>query len=323
MTINHESFCSPDMILAMSTKLLLIPTILFLFYLNDVDVFAQNNNVYDTNSNKQMGDKKSYVIKYSLDGGFTGAHKFIWYNSTSNHLISNYKSNASLNDLRLSEALFDLQPSPDQQKNLSKLISDGNFFNISFNNNKPDCCDIAYFGLEIVMDNKMNYVSWTSGNIWEDANYERLPPIVISIVDTLDRYTVDSTMLFSKSKIKDKFEIKREIIYDADLLLAEKNYTQAYFLYDKALEIDSTDVDALVNKAYSLIGLNQLENASLLIDKALNIQEDIYTLIAKATILIEMGQGEEALGSIDRALELDPNNAKALEMKTELSDIVE
>jgi tetratricopeptide (TPR) repeat protein len=94
-------------------------------------------------------------------------------------------------------------------------------------------------------------------------------------------------------------------------------------LYDKALEIDSTDVDALVNKAYSLIGLNQLENASLLIDKALNIQEDIYTLIAKATILIEMGQGEEALGSIDRALELDPNNAKALEMKTELSDIVE
>lgn len=314
MTMNHES-CSPDKILVMATKLLLILVILVLFYLNEVDIHAQNNNVYDTNSNEQIGDKKSYVIKYSLDGGFTGAHNFIWYNSTSNHLISNYKSNASLYDLRQSEALFDLQLSHDQQKNLSKLISDGNFFNISFNNNQPDCCDIAYFGLEIVMDNKMNYVSWTSGNIWEDANYERLPPIVINIVDTLHRYTVDSTMLFSESKIKDKFEIKREIIYDADLLLAEKNYTQAHLLYDKALEIDSTDVDALVNKAYSLIGLNQLENASLLIDKALNIQGDIYTLIAKATILIELGQGQEALGWIDRALELDPNNAKALEMK--------
>jgi hypothetical protein len=43
--------------------------------------------------------------------------------------------------------------------------------------------------------------------------------------DTLRQYTSNSTLIFSESRIKDKFEIKREIIYEANLLLAQKLYT--------------------------------------------------------------------------------------------------
>jgi hypothetical protein len=43
--------------------------------------------------------------------------------------------------------------------------------------------------------------------------------------DTLGQYTTNSTFIFSESRIKDKFEIKREIIYEANLLLAQKLYT--------------------------------------------------------------------------------------------------
>jgi hypothetical protein len=42
--------------------------------------------------------------------------------------------------------------------------------------------------------------------------------------DTLGQYTTNSTLIFSESRIKDKFEIKREIIYEANLLLAQKLY---------------------------------------------------------------------------------------------------
>lgn len=266
-----------------------------------------------------QNDLKGYVIKYSAEGGFTGRHDYAWYNSTTNHLLSNHKINTSLYDLRLSNALFDTQLSSAQQENLSKMITNGNFFNISFYNDKPACCDISYYNLEIKMGNTMNSVSWTSRNIGVDPNYEKLPPIIMKIVDTLGQYTANSTLIFSESRIKDKFEIKRDIIYEANLLLAQKNYSQAESLYDKALKIGPDDVDALVGKAHSLIGMGQLANATSLIDNALDIQpSDIYALIAKAIVLTEMGQVVQAIAWIDKALEVDPTNAKAIEMKNKI-----
>ncbi len=79
---------------------------------------------------------------------------------------------------------------------------EGHLFNTSFNNNKPPCCDIGYYGLEVILINKLNSVSWRSGNTWDDTNYEKIPAIVTTIVDTLNQFTANSKLLFSESKIK-------------------------------------------------------------------------------------------------------------------------
>lgn len=59
-----------------------------------------------------------------------------------------------------------------------------------------------YFNFEMIVTNKLNSVSWTSENLWDDTNYKRIPSIVTTIVDTLDQYTANSTLLFSESKLK-------------------------------------------------------------------------------------------------------------------------
>jgi hypothetical protein len=159
------------------------------------------NNGVDTKDYNQT-DMKGYVIKYLVTGGFTGGSDYVWYNSTNNHLLSNFKFNASLYDIGLSNALFDIQLSVSQQKNLSKLITDSNFFNISFNNDKPSCCDFSYFRLEVKTPDKITSVSWTSANIGDDPHYERIPSIITKIVETLAQYTTNSTLIFSESRMK-------------------------------------------------------------------------------------------------------------------------
>lgn len=198
MTLNYLRHFSLGNSIALAIPIVL-PLSFVLF--NYGCVYAANDTVNNTKNYNQIDDKVSYVIKYNAGGGFIGRHDYILYNSTTNHLISNYKANNSLYDLGLSKALFDLQLTYDQQKQLSKLIEDGNFFNTSFNNKEPSCCDIGYYELDVITPNKMNSVRWTSLNIGGDAKNERLPTIVTTIVDTLEKYSANSSLLYSESKL--------------------------------------------------------------------------------------------------------------------------
>jgi hypothetical protein len=183
-----------------STSIVLL---LFVFVLFNYGYAGAVNNTNYIKNHNQIGDRISYVIKYNAGGGFIGRHDYILYNSTTNHLISNYITNTSHYDSVPSNALFDLQLTDAQQKNLSKLVMEGHLFNTSFNNNKPQCCDISYYGLEVILINKLNSASWRSGNTWDDTNYKKIPAIVTTIVDTLNQFTANSKLLFSESKIKD------------------------------------------------------------------------------------------------------------------------
>lgn len=198
MTLNYLRHYSLGKSIALA-----IPIVLLLGFVlfNYGYVYAVNDTLNNTKNYSQIDDKVSYVIKYNAGGGFTGEHDYILYNSTTNHLISNYKANNSLYDLGLSNALFDLQLTYDQQKQLSKLIKDGNFFNTSFNIKEPPCCDIRYYELEVITPNKMNSVRWNSLNIGGDARNERLPTIVTTIVDILEKYSANSSLLYSESRL--------------------------------------------------------------------------------------------------------------------------
>jgi len=198
MTLNYVRHYSLGKSIALVIPIVL-PLSFILFNYGFVD--AVNDTVNNTKNYNQIDNRVSYVIKYNAGGGFTGRHDYILYNSTINHLISNYKAGKSLYDLGLSNALFDLQLTYGQQKQLSKLIKDGNFFNTSFNNNDPPCCDIGYYELDVITANKMNSVRWNSLNIGEDAKNERLPTIVTTIVNTLEKYSANSSFLYSESKL--------------------------------------------------------------------------------------------------------------------------
>lgn len=174
--------------------------LLFLFYHGYFE--ASNNASGNTENDNQFASIDNYVIKYFANGGLTGRHDYIWYNSTTDHLISNYKANISVYELGLDDALFDRQLSHNQQKNLSNQVTNGNLLNISFNNSKPDCCDISYYRLELKTATDVNSMSWTSGNILDHSSYKRLPPAIIKIVDTMEHYTTNSTILFSESRVK-------------------------------------------------------------------------------------------------------------------------
>jgi hypothetical protein len=180
--------------------ILLLFVIIILFYHGYFE--ASNNASGNTKNDNQFTSIDNYVIKYFANGGFTGRHDYIWYNSTTNHLISNYKANISVYELGLDDALFDRQLSHNQQKNLSNQVTNGNLLNISFNNSKPDCCDISYYRLELKTATDVNSMSWTSGNILDHSSYMRLPPAIIKIVDTVEQYTTNSTILFSESRVK-------------------------------------------------------------------------------------------------------------------------
>ena len=129
--------------------------------------------------------------------GFISRYDNIWYNSTNNHLISNYKPN-SAHDLFLDDDLYDVQLSHNQQKNLSDQIASGNLLNISFNNKLPDCCDYSYYKLEVRTTGDANSISWTPANIGDSSNYRKLPSTVLKIVDTLEQYITNSTIIFSE-----------------------------------------------------------------------------------------------------------------------------
>lgn len=134
------------------------------------------NDSESKNYDKMVNDIPSFVIKYNTSEGFSGMHyDYILYNSSDNLLSSH-----SLLDKRLSF---------DQLKNLTQLVMDSDFFNISFEHNKPQCCDLIYHTLEVKSANKTNSVTW------DDSELFMLPPIIMKIVDTLEEYKRNSTSL--------------------------------------------------------------------------------------------------------------------------------
>jgi len=63
-------------------------------------------------------------------------------------------------------------------------------------------------------------------------------------------------------------------------LLSQKRYEEAISYFDKILEIEPTNINALNNKGASLLGLERYENALDYFDKVLEIKPDDYTALS-------------------------------------------
>jgi len=116
------------------------------------------------------------------------------------------------------------------------------------------------------------------------------------------------------SEISDEdLDLLEEFFEQAQDLFDEENYEDAISFYDKVLEIDSEDFDALFGKAISLGNIGKHEEAISFYDKVLEIDsEDIDALNGKALALDNIGQHEEAISFYDKVLEIDSEDIDAL-----------
>lgn len=92
------------------------------------------------------------------------------------------------------------------------------------------------------------------------------------------------------------------------LLFVKCNYEEAIKCFDKALEIDSNCIDALVGKGISLSFLNKNEEALKYIDKVLEINSKYdYGYYGKGIVFGLQGWHKEAIQNFDRALTFNPS----------------
>ena len=101
-----------------------------------------------------------------------------------------------------------------------------------------------------------------------------------------------------------------------DSLYALGQYQDAITWYDKALEINPSDIATLIDKGDSLYALGQYQDAITWYDKALEINpSELDVLYYKGNSLYALGQYKEAIIWYDKALVIEPDNEDILKYK--------
>jgi len=110
--------------------------------------------------------------------------------------------------------------------------------------------------------------------------------------------------------------LEKQFFKTGNTLFDQRKYTDAITYYDKALQINSTDINVLYNKALALDNLGRLNEAITYYDKVLAIKpDDIDTLNNKGLALDSLGKHDEAISYYDKVLEIDPADIAALNKK--------
>ncbi len=107
--------------------------------------------------------------------------------------------------------------------------------------------------------------------------------------------------------------LEQQFFKIGNTLFDQGNYTGAITYYDKALEINSTDINVLYNKALSLDNLGRLEEAITYYTKVLAIKpNDTDTLSNTGLAYANLGKHEQAITYYDRVLAVNPEDTDAL-----------
>ena len=109
------------------------------------------------------------------------------------------------------------------------------------------------------------------------------------------------------------FPLKDENIVEwhkiAASLISNGKYEESIKYYDKILEINPNDVNALLNKGSIFIELDKFDESIKHYDKILEINpNDVNALASKGIALSHLHKYSEAIIAIDKALLIEPNN---------------
>lgn len=182
--------------------LVLVAVVILVYSLSFSNTYSDLTNTNSIENDAAIDN--NFLIKFSSRGGFAWQYLSIIYNSTNNHLISdNQNYDAIIGDIQ-SQTLTDSELSDQQKETLWNIIEEGNILNLSFKNEKPGCCDLVYYNLVIISMNKINSIQWTSLNYDNNSANRTISPEVTNLVDTLIKYTENSTELYTQSEINDR-----------------------------------------------------------------------------------------------------------------------
>src|SRR5213080_2177728 len=103
-------------------------------------------------------------------------------------------------------------------------------------------------------------------------------------------------------------------------LIASGNYAQALSLFDEILEVEPSNVNALIGKAVAYRRRGKPQEALNCLDLVLGVQPgNSSALLNRGNILLEQGDAEAALESFERLTQLYPNDEEAW---TALGDVL-
>ena len=119
------------------------------------------------------------------------------------------------------------------------------------------------------------------------------------------------------------FSVFAEPADDVDMLLNQaskffklENFEEAISYYDKALEIEPSNVSALSGTGDALVKLGKPDEAISYYDKALEIEpSNVAALSDKGDALVKLGKPEEAISYYDKALQIDQTHLDTLYQK--------
>jgi len=107
--------------------------------------------------------------------------------------------------------------------------------------------------------------------------------------------------------------LEKQFFKTGNSLFDQGNYTDAITYYDRALQINSTDINVLYNKALALDNLDRLGEAITYYDKVLAISpRDTDSLNNKGLVLDKLGKHDEAITYYDKVLAINPSDTDAL-----------
>ncbi len=89
-------------------------------------------------------------------------------------------------------------------------------------------------------------------------------------------------------------------------------------VYDKILDLNSSDISAWLSKGGLLADLERYNESIDAIDRAIQIDPNFAAAwLGKGEILNRTGRYEESIQSLDKAIELDPTSSTAWEIKSD------
>jgi tetratricopeptide (TPR) repeat protein len=103
--------------------------------------------------------------------------------------------------------------------------------------------------------------------------------------------------------------------------LNEQQFNESLSYFDKVLQIQPSNLEALNGKGVILANLNEFNESMKYFDKALQIQpNNLDALNNKGAALIKLGKFNESLSYFDKVLQIQPSNLIALSNKKVVLD---
>src|SRR2546425_6155618 len=139
-------------------------------------------------------------------------------------------------------------------------------------------------------------------------------PLCLALL-SIPTYSEAQTTAFSNNVSSDQFRqlLENEFFKTGNSFFDQGKYEDAIIYYDRALQINPTDLKVLYNKALSLESLGKYDKAIGYYDAVLTINpNDIDALNNKGLSLESLGKHDEAITYYDKVLAVNPINTDAL-----------